>query len=269
MKQYLELLQKVLDTGTESEDRTNTGTLSLFGEKMEFDLSEGFPLLTTKKVSFKNIATELIWFLKGSTNVQYLHDNNNTIWDEWVNEHDELPYTYPKQWRSFQDPFGEFTQSIDQISNVIKSIKNDPYSRRHIVVAYNPLDAHLSALPACHSFFQFYVRNGKLSCLFYMRSNDFFLGASYNIASYALLTHIIAHLTGYGVGKLVYMCGDCHLYLNHIEQAKEQLTRDYNKYKLPTVTISKDLINIDDLEYEHLELIGYEHYPPISAAVAV
>lgn len=267
MKQYHDLLQKVLSEGIESSDRTGTGTLSLFGEKMEFDLNEGFPLLTTKKLSFKNIATELIWFLKGDTNAKYLDDMNNTIWKEWTNEDNDLPHTYAKQWRHFGGLDSEYT--VDQIANVIKNIKENPYGRRHIVSAWNPLTVDHAALPPCHMFFQFYVRDNKLSLLFYMRSNDMFLGNPYNIASYALLCHIVAFLTGFEVGKLVYMCGDCHLYTNHIEQAKELLSRDYTKYKLPTLKIRDNLNSIDDIELFHLKLDDYESYPSISAEVAV
>jgi thymidylate synthase len=262
MKNYHELLEQILEEGVESGDRTGTGTLSVFGSKLEFDLTKGFPLVTTKKVSFKNVATELIWFLKGSTHVQYLRDNNNTIWDEWM-VGDELPETYPKQWRAFGD------QSVDQIVSVIESIKKDPSSRRHLVSAWDPATIGGAALPPCHILFQFYIREGVLSCLFFMRSNDVFLGLPYNIASYALLTHIVAHLTGLKVGKLVYMSGDAHLYSNHIEQTKELITRDYNLYPLPTISISPELTNIDDIEYSHLTLNNYQHYPAISAKVAV
>jgi thymidylate synthase len=267
MKQYHELLQKVLDDGIESEDRTNVGTISIFGESFKIDLTKGFPLLTTKYVSFKNILVELVWFLKGETNAQYMLDNNCHIWDEWLDENTNLPNTYPQQWRNFKSPNDEY--GIDQIKNVIKSLKEDPYSRRHIVVAYNPMDAHLSALPACHSFFQFYVRNNKLSCLFYMRSNDLFLGNPYNIASYALLTHIIAKLTGYDVHELIYMGGDVHIYKNHIEQVKEQLSRDYDKYPIPFLEISDDLVDIDDVKLEYFTLKDYQSYPSIKADVAV
>ena len=266
MKKYHELLQKILDNGIESEDRTNTGTLSVFGEKLEIDLKEGFPLLTTKKVSFKNILVELIWFLNGSTNAQYMLDNNCHIWDEWIIDND-LPHTYPQQWRNFKSPNDEY--GVDQIKNVLKSLKEDPYSRRHIVVAYNPLDAHLSALPACHSFFQFYVRNNELSCMLTLRSNDIFLGNSYNIASYALLTHIFAKILKYDVGKLILSIGDAHIYKNHIEQSKELLSRDYNKYPLPSLTISDDLKDIDDVRLEHFTLENYQSYPSIKADVAV
>jgi thymidylate synthase len=262
VQNYHQLLQQILTEGIASDDRTGTGTISIFGAKLEFDLNEGFPLLTTKKVSFKNVATELIWFLKGSTNVQYLRDNNNTIWDEWM-VGDWLPETYPKHWRAFG------IESVDQIAKVINSIKTNPQSRRHIVSAWDPATVDTAALPPCHLLFQFYVRDGALSCLYYMRSNDVFLGLPYNIASYALLTHIIAHLTGLKVGKLVYMGGDVHLYQNHIEQTMELLKRDYTKYKLPTITISSDLTDIDDIRYEHLTLNNYEHYPAIAAKVAV
>lgn len=262
MKNYHELVQHILDNGIESGDRTGTGTKSVFGSTLEFDLNNGFPLLTTKKVSFKNVATELIWFLKGSTNVQYLRDNNNTIWDEWM-VGDWLPETYPKQWRSFG------YESVDQIKNVIESIKHHPLSRRHLVSAWDPATIDNAALPPCHVLFQFYVRDGALSCLFFMRSNDVFLGLPYNIASYALLTHIIAHIVGLKVGKLVYMSGDAHLYINHLQQANELLTRDTDKYPLPTISISPELTNIDDLEYHHLTLNDYQHYPAIAAKVAV
>jgi thymidylate synthase len=274
MKQYHELLQKVLDDGIESEDRTNTGTLSIFGESFKIDLTKGFPLLTTKYVSFKNILVELVWFLKGSTNAQYMLDNNCHIWDEWIDGQNDLPHTYPEQWRFFHDPFyhkldGNVAVGVDQIENLINGIKENPNSRRHIVSAWNPLSVNDAALPPCHILFQVYIRNGKLSLLWFQRSQDCLLGLPYNIASYALLTHIIAKLTGYDVHELIYMGGDVHIYKNHIEQVKEQLSRDYNKYALPSLEISDDLVDIDDIDLGYFTLKDYQSYPSIKAEVAV
>lgn len=268
MKQYHELLQKVLEYGVLENDRTNTGTLSIFGEKLAFDLTDGFPLLTTKYVSFKNVATELIWFLKGNTSADYLDAMGNTIWKEWTDSANNLPHTYPEQWRNFHDPKAP-QHCIDQIANLIEGIKHSPYSRRHVVTAWNPHSVNDAALPPCHILFQVYVRGGKLSLSWMQRSQDVFLGLPYNIASYALLTHIIAHVTGYTADKLIYMGGDIHLYTNHIEPAREQLSRSCDTYKLPTITIAKELTDINNLEYSDLTLNNYNSHPAISAKVAV
>jgi thymidylate synthase len=266
MKQYLELLQKVLDEGIESEDRTGTGTLSIFGEKLEFDLTKGFPMLTTKRLSFKNIATELLWFISGKEDASYLKQHGNTIWDEWL-DNGMLYEGYGKQWRDFADTGREL--GTDQLNKVIYQIINNPNSRRLIVSAWNPLTIDDVTLPPCHILFQFYVRDGALSCSFTMRSTDVFLGLPYNIASYALLTHLIADLTGLTVGKLVYFGNDVHLYKNHLEQAKTQLKRDPQTYALPTLKIKRQVETIDDYTLDDFELVGYEAYPSIKAEVAV
>jgi len=262
MQQYLDLLQHVLDHGTKKEDRTRTGTLSVFGYQMRFDLSEGFPLLTTKKLHTKSIFYELLWFLQGSTNVKYLQDKGVTIWDEWADKNGELGPVYGKQWRAWQGP----VKVHDQISDVIENIKKSPSSRRHIVSAWNVSDIPRMALPPCHCLFQFYVADGKLSCQLYQRSADIFLGVPFNIASYALLTHMMAMVTDLKPGDFVHTLGDTHLYLNHIEQAKLQLTREPKA--LPQLKLNKRK-SIFDFVYEDFVIEGYDPHPGIKAPIAV
>lgn len=257
-------MRDVLENGTKKEDRTGTGTYSVFGRQMRFDLSEGFPLVTTKKCHLKSIIHELLWFIAGDTNIKYLKDNGVRIWDEWADENGDLGPVYGKQWRSWIADNG---QKIDQLSNVIEQIKNNPDSRRLLVVAYNPGVVDQMALPPCHAFFQFYVANGKLSCQLYQRSADIFLGVPFNIASYALLTMMIAQVTGLKPGEFIHTFGDAHLYSNHVEQAKEQLSR--KPYPLPKMHINEAVTNIFDFKYEDFELVGYESHPHIKAPVAV
>ena len=264
MKQYLDLMQKVLDEGQEKSDRTGTGTLSIFGHQMKFDLSKGFPLVTTKKVHLKSIIHELIWFLQGSTNISYLKENGVSIWDEWADENGDLGPVYGAQWRSWPD--GK-DGTIDQIENLINGINNNPDSRRHIVSAWNPALVDEMALPPCHSLFQFYVANGELSCQLYQRSADIFLGVPFNIASYALLTHMIAQVCNLKAGKFVHTLGDAHLYVNHLEQAKLQLSREV--MGLPELKLSSNVDNIFDFKYEDIEIVNYESHPAISAPIAV
>ena len=264
MKQYLDLMQKVLDEGQEKSDRTGTGTLSIFGHQMKFDLSKGFPLVTTKKVHLKSIIHELIWFLQGSTNISYLKENGVSIWDEWADENGDLGPVYGAQWRSWPDGNNG---TIDQIENLINGIKNNPDSRRHIVSAWNPALVDEMALPPCHSLFQFYVANGELSCQLYQRSADIFLGVPFNIASYALLTHMIAQVCNLKAGKFVHTLGDAHLYINHLEQAKLQLSREV--MGLPELKLSSNVNNIFDFKFEDIEIINYESHPAISAPIAV
>ena len=264
MKQYLDLMQKVLNEGQKKSDRTGTGTLSIFGHQMEFDLSDGFPLVTTKKVHLKSIVHELIWFLQGSTNISYLKENGVSIWDEWADENGDLGPVYGAQWRSWPDGNNG---TIDQIQNLIKGIKTNPDSRRHIVSAWNPALVDEMALPPCHSLFQFYVADGELSCQLYQRSADIFLGVPFNIASYALLTHMVAHVCNLKARKFVHTFGDAHLYLNHLEQAKLQLSRDTKL--LPQLKLNSDVKNIFDFKFEDIEIINYESHPSISAPIAV
>ena len=264
MKQYLDLMQKVLNEGQEKSDRTGTGTLSSFGHQMEFDLSDGFPLVTTKKVHLKSIVHELIWFLQGSTNISYLKENGVSIWDEWADEKGDLGPVYGAQWRSWPDGNNG---TIDQIQNLIQGIKTNPDSRRHIVSAWNPALVDEMALPPCHSLFQFYVANEKLSCQLYQRSADIFLGVPFNIASYALLTHMVAHVCNLKAGKFVHTFGDAHLYLNHLDQAKLQLSRDTKI--LPQLKLNSEVKNIFDFKFEDIEIINYESHPSISAPIAV
>ncbi|HLS23962.1 MAG TPA: thymidylate synthase [Pseudogracilibacillus sp.] len=311
---YLNLLQEILDEGIKKNDRTNTGTYSLFGKQIRFNLEEGFPLLTTKFVSFRLLASELLWFLKGDTNIRYLLENNNNIWNEWAfkkwvesDEYDgpdmtdfgrrslvdeefnvqykeqmerfkekiltddafaekygDLGFVYGKQWRKWEGPRGEI---IDQIKDVIHSIKHNPDSRRHIVSAWNPVDIPNMALPPCHTLFQFYVAEGKLSCQLYQRSADVFLGVPFNIASYALLTHLIAKETGLKIGEFIHTFGDVHIYSNHVEQVKLQLTR--KPKPLPQLKINTNKESIFDYELSDFEIVGYEHHPAIKAPVAV
>ena len=264
MKQYLDLMQKVLDEGQEKSDRTGTGTLSIFGHQMKFDLSKGFPLVTTKKVHLKSIIHELIWFLQGSTNISYLKENGVSIWDEWADENGDLGPVYGAQWRSWPDGNNG---TIDQIENLINGINNNPDSRRHIVSAWNPALVDEMALPPCHSLFQFYVADGELSCQLYQRSADIFLGVPFNIASYALLTHMIAQVCNLKAGKFVHTLGDAHLYVNHLEQAKLQLSREV--MGLPELKLSSNVNNIFDFKFEDIEIVNYESHPAISAPIAV
>jgi len=264
MRQYLDLMRHVLENGAVKEDRTGTGTRSVFGYQMRFDLSEGFPLVTTKKCHLKSIIHELLWFIAGDTNIKYLKDNGVRIWDEWADENGDLGPVYGEQWRSWKTADG---QVIDQLSNVVEQIKNNPDSRRLLVVAFNPGVVDQMALPPCHAFFQFYVANGKLSCQLYQRSADIFLGVPFNIASYALLTMMIAQVTGLELGEFIHTFGDAHLYSNHLEQAKEQLSRE--PHKLPEMRINPNVKSIFDFKFEDFELVGYEAHPHIKAPVAV
>lgn len=264
MKQYLDLLHRILDEGTVREDRTGTGTIGVFGHQMRFDLQQGFPLLTTKKLHLKSIIYELLWFIKGSTNVAYLQENGVRIWNEWAKEDGELGPVYGYQWRSWPNYKGGH---IDQLGNVIRDIKNNPYSRRHIVSAWNVGQIEEMQLPPCHLLFQFYVANGKLSCMLYQRSADTFLGVPFNIASYALLTMMVAQVCGLEPGEFVHTLGDTHIYLNHIEQVKLQLER--TPFALPKMKINPDVKNIEDFKYEDFELVDYEAHPHIKGTVSV
>jgi thymidylate synthase len=264
MQQYLDLLRLVRDTGVEKRDRTGTGTRSIFGHQMRFDLAEGFPLVTTKKVHLKSIIYELLWFLRGETNVHWLQEHGVTIWDEWADVNGELGPVYGYQWRSWPT---RTDGTIDQISNLIRDIKANPDSRRLIVTAWNPADVPKMALPPCHCLFQFYVAEGRLSCQLYQRSADIFLGVPFNIASYALLTMMVAQVTGLEPGDFVHSLGDAHLYSNHIEQARLQLTRAPRA--LPTMTINTDVKDIFGFRYEDFALVGYDPHPHIKAEVAV
>lgn len=264
MKQYLELLNKVMKEGTPKSDRTGTGTKSIFGYQMRFDLSEGFPLLTTKKVHLKSIIYELLWFIKGDTNIKYLKEHGVSIWDEWADENGNLGPVYGAQWRHWKTPDGG---EIDQLSNVMRSLKENLDSRRHIVSAWNVADVDNMALPPCHSLFQFYVADGRLSCQLYQRSADLFLGVPFNIASYALLTMMVAKVCGYTAGDFVHTLGDAHIYLNHFEQVETQLGR--TPRKLPEMIIHGNQKDIFSFEYEDFELTGYDPYPAIKAPVAV
>lgn len=264
MKTYLSLLEEVLTKGEEKADRTGTGTKSLFGHQLRFDLQKGFPLLTTKKVYFKAVIHELLWFLSGDTNVKYLSDNKVRIWNEWADENGDLGRVYGAQWRSWQKPNGE---KVDQIANVVKSLKEDPNSRRHLVVAFNPGELDQMALPPCHAFFQFYVANGKLSCQLYQRSADIFLGVPFNIASYAALTMMMAQVCGLAPGEFVHTFGDVHLYNNHVEQAKLQLTREPRE--LPKLIINQSKTDIFDFTGEDFELVNYDAHPRIAAEVSI
>jgi thymidylate synthase len=264
MKQYHDLLQHILDEGTKKEDRTGTGTISVFGYQMRFDLNEGFPCVTTKKLHLRSIIHELLWFLKGDTNIQYLKENNVSIWDEWADEEGNLGPVYGSQWRSWPAADG---RHIDQIKQILDQIKNYPDSRRIIVSAWNVGEIDKMALPPCHAFFQFYVADGKLSCQLYQRSADTFLGVPFNIASYALLTMMIAQVCGLKPGDFVHTLGDAHLYSNHLEQARLQLTRDFRP--LPQMKINPDINDLFDFKYEDFELVNYDPHPHIKAAVAV
>ena len=262
-RQYLNLLADILENGVERGDRTGTGTLGVFGRQIRFDLSKGFPVLTTKKLHLRSIFIELLWFLKGDTNIAYLKENGVRIWDEWADENGDLGPVYGKQWRSWATPNGG---SIDQIQNLIEGLKTNPNSRRHIVSAWNPADVEDMALPPCHCLFQFFVADGKLSCQLYQRSADVFLGVPFNIASYALLTLMVAKVVGLEPGEFVHTFGDAHLYLNHLDQAREQLTRE--PFPFPTLTIA-DKRDLFGFEYEDFKLEGYEAHPHIKAEVSV
>ena len=264
MKQYHDLLHHILDKGAKKEDRTGTGTISVFGYQMRFDLNEGFPCLTTKKVHMRSIIHELLWFLKGETNIQYLKENNVSIWDEWADENGNLGPVYGSQWRSWPCADG---RQIDQITNIISQLKTNPDSRRIIVSAWNVAEIENMALPPCHAFFQFYVADGKLSCQLYQRSADTFLGVPFNIASYALLTLMVAQVCNLKPGDFIHTLGDAHLYSNHIEQANLQLTRDFRK--LPKMKINPEVKDIFEFKYEDFELENYDPHPHIKAAVAI
>ncbi|MDT8308416.1 MAG: thymidylate synthase [Bacteroidales bacterium] len=264
MKQYLNLLQHVLDNGTEKPDRTGTGTISVFGYQMRFDLTDGFPVLTTKKLHLRSIIHELLWFLNGDTNIKYLRDNNVRIWDEWADKNGDLGPIYGYQWRSWP---GKNGKHIDQIAEVIASIKQNPNSRRHIVSAWNVGDIEQMALPPCHALFQFYVADGKLSCQLYQRSADIFLGVPFNIASYALLTHMIAQVCDLVPGDFVHTFGDAHIYSNHIEQAKTQLLR--TPKKLPQLILNKEVKSIFNFTFDDIILENYDAHPHIKGAISV
>ncbi|MGZ3705599.1 MAG: thymidylate synthase [Bdellovibrionota bacterium] len=264
MRAYLELLETILEHGTRKNDRTGTGTLSVFGHQMRFRLSDGFPLLTTKKLHARSIIHELLWFLSGETNIKYLRDNKVTIWDEWADENGNLGPVYGSQWRHWKTADG---REIDQIEQLINGLRTNPDSRRHIVSAWNPGEISKMALPPCHALFQFYVANGKLSCQLYQRSADVFLGVPFNIASYALLTHMVAQVVGLGLGDFVLTLGDAHLYLNHLEQARLQLTR--TPRALPRLKLDPSVKNLLDFKFEHIAIEGYDPHPAIPAPISV
>ena len=264
MQQYLNLIRHVRDTGTRKDDRTGTGTLSVFGHQMRFDLSQGFPLVTTKKIHLKSIIHELLWFLSGDTNIKYLKENGVSIWDDWADDNGDLGHVYGYQWRSWPTPDGGH---VDQIQQVIDQIKNNPDSRRLIVSAWNVGEIETMALPPCHAFFQFYVADGKLSCQLYQRSADIFLGVPFNIASYALLTMMMAQVCGLKAGDFIHTLGDAHLYQNHLEQADLQLQRSL--HPLPQMIINPNITSIFDFSYDDFQLANYSFHPHIKAAVAV
>lgn len=261
MKQYLDLLQDILDNGVDKADRTGTGTRSVFGRQMRFDLSKGFPLMTTKKIHLKSVIHELLWFIKGDTNIKYLQDNGVRIWNEWADENGNLGPVYGSQWRNWNG------DGIDQLKILIDTLKNNPNDRRMIVTAWNPSKINEMALPPCHMTFQFYVANNKLSCMLYQRSCDMFLGVPFNIASYALLTQMLAHICGFELGEFVHTLGDTHIYFNHMEQVKEQLSREPKS--LPQMIIKRKVDSIDDFKYEDFEIINYDPYPLIKGKVSV
>jgi thymidylate synthase len=264
MRQYLDLMRHVRDHGVLKTDRTGTGTRSVFGYQMRFELAAGFPLVTTKKLHLRSIIYELLWLLSGDTNIKFLHDNKVTIWDEWADAKGDLGPIYGQQWRSWPSRDGGV---IDQIADTVQRIKKTPDSRRLLVTAWNPADVDKMALPPCHCLFQFYVANGKLSCQLYQRSGDIFLGVPFNIASYAMLTHMMAHVTGLKVGEFVHTLGDAHIYLNHFGQIDEQLSR--TPYALPRLVMKREVKAIDEFRYEDFEIVNYQTHPHISAPVAV
>ena len=264
MDEYLKLMQHILDEGVEKQDRTGTGTLSVFGYQMRFDLQKGFPMVTTKKLHLRSIVHELLWFIKGDTNVQYLQENGVRIWNEWADENGDLGPVYGKQWRKWESKDGRI---IDQLEQAIDQIKNNPNSRRIIVSAWNVGELDEMALMPCHAFFQFHVANGRLNCQLYQRSADVFLGVPFNIASYALLTQMMAQVCGLEAGTFVHTLGDAHLYMNHLEQAREQVSRE--PLALPIIKLDSSITNIDEFTFESLEVIGYEHLPHISAPISV
>ena len=264
MNQYHDLLERILADGAEKHDRTGTGTLSIFGHQMRFNLQAGFPMLTTKRLPLKSIVHELLWFLKGDTNIKYLKDHGVSIWDEWADANGDLGPVYGSQWRSWPAPDG---RTIDQISNVVDMIRRNPDSRRLIVSAWNPADVDKMALPPCHCLFQFYVAGGKLSCQLYQRSGDVFLGVPFNIASYALLTHMVAQVTGLAPGEFVHTLGDAHLYRNHLDQAREQVGR--TPRELPRLWLDPSCRDIDEFEIESVRIDGYDPHPAIKAPIAV
>jgi len=264
VKQYLDLVRHVRDNGARKQDRTGVGTLSVFGYQMRFDLAAGFPAVTTKRLHFRSIIHELLWFLRGETNVAYLNQNGVTIWDEWADENGELGPVYGSQWRSWPAPGGE---RIDQISRTLESLRSNPDSRRHIVCAWNVADIDRMALPPCHLLFQFYVANGRLSCQLYQRSADLFLGVPFNIASYALLTLMVAQVVGLEPGEFVHTLGDAHLYLNHLEQVDTQLAR--TPYALPTMTLNPQVDSIFDFSYDDFDIADYQYHAGIKAPIAV
>jgi thymidylate synthase len=264
MQAYLDLLKRILEEGTDKSDRTGTGTRSVFGHQMRFDLNDGFPMVTTKKLHVKSIFHELLWFLKGDTNIAYLKENGVRIWDEWADENGDLGPVYGYQWRSWPTPSGG---QVDQIKLLVDRLQNNPDSRRHIVTAWNPADVEKMALPPCHCLFQFYVADGKLSCQLYQRSADVFLGVPFNIASYALLTHMVAQVCDLNVGDFVHTFGDAHLYSNHFEQAELQLTREPRP--LPQLTLDPSVKDLFAFKYEHIEVLDYNPHPHIRAAVSV
>ena len=264
MREYLDLMQRILDEGVEKSDRTGTGTISVFGHQRRFDLSKGFPVVTTKKVHLKSVIHELLWFISGETNIGYLQDNGVRIWNEWADENGDLGPVYGKQWRRWKTQDGT---EVDQLAKAIEMIKTNPNSRRIIVSAWNAGELDEMALMPCHAFFQFRVANGKLDCQLYQRSADVFLGVPFNIASYALLTHMVAQVCGLEAGEFVHTIGDAHLYLNHLEQAKLQLSRE--PLSLPKLHLDQNIMNIDEFTYESITVEGYEHHPHISAPISV